>query len=314
MTSRPPRSSYPAANPMLQALFDSVDLDQEPPMPVFTEENAYDPPSDYERWLTAMIWQRPQEGLAKRVEFLATLPDFQRPDNTDILPPGAPDPEPPRHWLTTPVHFGSWPDGRYTRFTYGSGGEYTFTNLDRCMTLYGDLCQGLEPRRIIDFGTGFGTTATAFAKLYPEAEVIGIDLAPHFIRFARGLAERRGIPNLTFYRQHGAQTVFGDASADVVVEAYVLHEQPLEEARAILAEMHRVLRPGGRYICADVIHDDDPEAREARVQRGKGPEPFLAEYMKLDLGTSLPELFGGPVTRLYEPGWDCMVWTGIKHT
>jgi ubiquinone/menaquinone biosynthesis C-methylase UbiE len=142
--------------------------------------------------------------------------------------------------------------------------------------------------------------------------VIGVDLAPHFVRFANGWAKKLGLPNVTFYLQHAGETAFPDESFDIVNESYVLHEMPQPEANKIVHEMKRLLRHGGRASWVDVIYDDAEADRTARVQRAKGPEPFLGEYMKLNLESTVRASGFVNVGKLRDPEWDCMAITGQK--
>ncbi|MCL6647448.1 MAG: class I SAM-dependent methyltransferase [Chloroflexi bacterium] len=300
-------------DPRARAAMEQVPLDMVPPKPVITLENIFDPETDYEKWMMRLIWTDRERGQKVREEWIAGLPYFDGPaDNSDILPPGAPPPNVPLHWLRVPIHFTPLPDPRYTRSVYIAKNYFTFTRIEPAQELFARIYGGSRPRRILDFGTGLGTSAMALARLFPQAEVIGIDLAPHFVRFARKWAERERIPNVTFYLQHAGETVFADDSFDIVNESYVLHEMPQPEAAKIVHEMRRVLRPGGRASWVDVIYDDTEEERQARVQRARGPEPFLGEYMKLNVEQTVRASGFINVSKLRDPNWDCMVITAVK--
>jgi 2-polyprenyl-3-methyl-5-hydroxy-6-metoxy-1,4-benzoquinol methylase len=313
LQGKPNRASYAAVGEAVARALAEAPT-EEPPVPTITLENIWQPQTDYEKWLFAMAWKDPAVGLKKRAEFRETLPSFDGPaDGSDVLPPGAPPVNFPRHWLTTPIHFGSLTDTRSVRFSYAGGGNYTFNDLERTRAFFSTITAGLQPKRILDVGTGMGYSAFAYAELFPEAQVVAIDLAAHDIRFNRLHAARKGVTNIEFYLQHGGETVFEDASFDIVSEAYVLHEQPRPESHKILMEMKRLLRPGGLAVFADVIYDATEEAREFRVQRAKGPEPFLGEYMKLNLPALMRQEFTD-VQEYADPTWDCMVWTGRKPT
>jgi ubiquinone/menaquinone biosynthesis C-methylase UbiE len=294
-------------------MFESTDLEHEPPRPVITMENVYGPETEWEKWLYKLVWTDPARAMALRAEYADALPTFGgEPDDRDVLPPGAAPVEPPQHWLKTPIHFTPLADPRYTRMYHVSKRYYTFTDQAAIKALYGRLYAGEKPKHILDIGTGVGPGALALAQLFPEAEVIGVDLGAHFLRFARGMAERQGITNVRFYKQHAAQTVFEDESFDIVVLSYVLHEMPSWESAKIVNEMRRLLKPKGRITFADVIYDETEEGRNARVQRAKGPEPFMGEYMKFNLEQQIRAGGFVNVTRIQEPDWDCMVISAIK--
>lgn len=291
----------------------SVDLDTPPPKPVITVENVYDEETPYERWLMRMIWTDPRRAIPLFMDWVQGLPSFAGPgDDSDVLPPGAPPVERPEHWLRVPIHYTPLPDPRWVRVYYVGNNYFTFTRPERVISLFRRIYSADRPKRILDVGCGVGPSTIALAQLFPEAEVIGIDLGAHFIRFARGWAERLGVKNARFYVQHAAQTVFPDESFDVVNESYVLHEMPQPESQKILVEMKRLLRRGGRFSCVDVIYDETEEERQHRVKRSRGPEPFLGEYMKLNLEQHLRGLGFVNINRMNDPSWDCMVITGMK--
>jgi demethylmenaquinone methyltransferase/2-methoxy-6-polyprenyl-1,4-benzoquinol methylase len=98
--------------------------------------------------------------------------------------------------------------------------------------------------RVLDLATGTGDLA--FAAAAREAAVVGLDLAPRMIRLARAKPGAAGV-----------RFVIGDMSAlpvppssfDVVTTGYGLRNVP-DLDRAI-AEIARVLRPGGRFLSLD---------------------------------------------------------------
>ncbi|MCS7003520.1 MAG: hypothetical protein NZ518_11785, partial [Dehalococcoidia bacterium] len=63
----------------------------------------------------------------------------------------------------------------------------------------------------------------------------------------------------------------------------------------------------------DVIYDDTEEERNARAARGaRGPEPFLYDYMKLNIEQYLRLNGFVNLSTLRDPSWDCMAVTAIK--
>ncbi|GIW05966.1 MAG: hypothetical protein KatS3mg060_0771 [Dehalococcoidia bacterium] len=301
----------------------AVDLEHPPEKPVITHENVYSEETPYEQWLMRMVWTDARRAIPLLMEWVNGMPSFDGPaDDSDVLPPGAPPFERPMHWLKTPIHFTPLWDPKWVRTYYVGNNYFTFTQPERVKPLFERIYAHERPKRILDMGCGVGPSTIALAELFPDAEVIGIDLGSHFVRFARGWAARRGLKNIAFYAQHAGATSFPDNAFDIVNESYVLHEQPQPEAQKIVAEMKRLLRPGGRFSCIDVIYDETEEARQARVQRAKGPEPFLSEYMKLNLEQHLRGMGFVNINRIngwqqIAPGypggaWDCMVITGMK--
>ncbi len=106
-------------------------------------------------------------------------------------------------------------------------------------------------RRIVDFGCGVGRSTIVLKELYPDAEVIGLDLSEPELRYAHWEAERRGLA-IEFRQEDAAHTSFPDGSVDLVVAYVFHHEFPPEEMRQIIREAHRILRPGGVFVNGDV--------------------------------------------------------------
>ncbi|MCS6802177.1 MAG: class I SAM-dependent methyltransferase [Chloroflexota bacterium] len=276
------------------------------PTPI-TRETIYQEMTPFERWMFGLAHTDPKRAVEVLREWVEMCPAYDGPaDLSDVLPPGAPIPDFPAYWFT-PVHFqpGAHTNPRIPRLVYLARTRFTFTREEQIREHLARIHAGRALRRVLDIGTGTGTTAFAFAELWPEAEVIGIDLSAPYIRFARQWAADRGVRNVQFYLQNAQRTVFPDASFDVVHFTYVLHEMPAADARAILAEMFRLIRPGGALSAMEVLYDDTEEARAARAARGAaGPEPFLPEYMALDLERAIAAAGFRNVTRhaAYEDG------------
>jgi ubiquinone/menaquinone biosynthesis C-methylase UbiE len=103
--------------------------------------------------------------------------------------------------------------------------------------------------QVLDAGSGTGHTALAFAP--HVAEVVAIDLTEAMLAQGQRLAQESGISNIIF--QHGdvEQLPFAAASFDMVTSRYSAHHYP--RPQAALAELVRVLKPGGHFILVDVI-------------------------------------------------------------
>ncbi len=120
---------------------------------------------------------------------------------------------------------------------------------------------------ILDVGCGVGAIALDLATTTQPSLVMGVDPDVVQIELARATAERRAIANVSFEVGSAYEIPVPDASFDVVyANTVLLHVR--EPARA-LAEMRRVLRPGGVAAVSDddlstvVFSPDLPELRRA---------------------------------------------------
>jgi SAM-dependent methyltransferase len=107
------------------------------------------------------------------------------------------------------------------------------------------------PQRILELGCGVGTASQAIARAFPAAEYHAVDVAAGVLRLGHVLALERGLP-IHFYQRDAAHTGFEAASFDLVLSNIMFHETNSARLPQILRECHRVLRPGGVMLHADV--------------------------------------------------------------
>jgi ubiquinone/menaquinone biosynthesis C-methylase UbiE len=104
--------------------------------------------------------------------------------------------------------------------------------------------------RAVDSGAGTGALAFALAPLVRE--VVGVDLDEERLEAARRLAPA----NVTFVAGDAAALPFEFGSFDIAGSLRVLHHAKRPEL--VVAELARVIRPGGRILLADQIAPADP--------------------------------------------------------
>lgn len=110
-----------------------------------------------------------------------------------------------------------------------------------------DLAGDLAGRSVLDVGCGDGTLA--LAAWQRGAHVTGVDPDPRMLPAASNKARILGAP-VTFLEARGEQLPFPDRRFDVVLAVTVLCFVP--DAVALLREMRRVLRPGGRLVIGEL--------------------------------------------------------------
>jgi SAM-dependent methyltransferase len=135
------------------------------------------------------------------------------------------------------------------------------------------------PPEILEVGCGTGWFTRRVAEALPRSRVTGLDLDP--VRLAHAAAHN-GAPNLRYVPGDLAALPFADGTFDLVYTRFVLVH--LADPTAALREQARVVRPGGRLVAYDMVHDgiwfspDKPAfavlLRAAlAVMRGRGMEP-----------------------------------------
>ncbi len=108
----------------------------------------------------------------------------------------------------------------------------------------------LDPAdRVLDVGCGTGALLRELARSHPAALLAGVDPVPEMLAVAR-----RGLPSGVELLEGCAERLpFAEGRFDVVVSCNMFHY--LRQPAAALAEMARVLRPGGRLVITDWCDD-----------------------------------------------------------
>jgi SAM-dependent methyltransferase len=109
-----------------------------------------------------------------------------------------------------------------------------------------------KPKRILEIGATVGHSLLPIAAAYPDAEVIAVDVGAPVLRYALARAKSLGLDNVSVVQADATNLpMFADASFDWVQSTMFLHELSGPAMRAIFAETHRLLRPGGIMIHAE---------------------------------------------------------------
>ena len=105
---------------------------------------------------------------------------------------------------------------------------------------------------VLDIGCGAGVDSLVAGHLVgPGGTVVGLDVTPAMIERARAHQARLGLVNVTFQVGEAEALPFPDNDFDAVISNGVFN-LTLNKAKA-LEEAHRVLKPGGRFMGADMV-------------------------------------------------------------
>jgi 2-polyprenyl-3-methyl-5-hydroxy-6-metoxy-1,4-benzoquinol methylase len=166
---------------------------------------------------------------------------------------------------------------------------------------------GLKPTRILDMGCGAGMSTLPFAEAWPDADIHAIDLAAPMLRYAHGRAESLG-KKIHFAQANAAETTFESGSFDLIVSTIILHEMPQKVSRQVIAECHRLLKPGGVMVHNDMVGWPTDPFQEFMAEwnahhnnevfeRGSGTLDFAAACV--DAGFAADTVFLEPVSAAY---------------
>ncbi len=112
-----------------------------------------------------------------------------------------------------------------------------------------------EGERVLDLGSGGGIDVLLSARrVGPSGFVYGVDMTDEMLTLARANAARAGAANVEFLKGEIEALPLPDQAVDVVISNCVINLST--DKPAVLAEMFRVLVPGGRIGITDVVAED----------------------------------------------------------
>jgi arsenite methyltransferase len=119
---------------------------------------------------------------------------------------------------------------------------------------------------VLDLGSGGGIDVLLSAKrVGANGTVYGLDMTDEMLQLARANAEAAAAKNVEFLKGYIEDIPLPDRSVDVIISNCVINLS--SDKSRVFAEMHRVLRAGGRLGISDVVAADELTPEE-RAERG----------------------------------------------
>jgi ubiquinone/menaquinone biosynthesis C-methylase UbiE len=142
-----------------------------------------------------------------------------------------------------------------------------------------ELAPGL---RVLEIGCGTGNVTTRVKRAEPGADVIGTDPDP--LALARAQRKAQGLAGIRFERAYAQNLPFADGEFDRALSSMMLHHLDEDVKAGALAEVHRVLRPGGTLHIVDI--GGHTTAHHGLAARWMKDNPHAAG----NLGDAIPRL------------------------
>lgn len=146
------------------------------------------------------------------------------------------------------IHWGYWPDPAAAR---PDSVEDFKDAANRLSLELLDLAAITPGMRVLDAGCGFGGTLACLEERLPGLDLVGLNIDPRQLRRAAGLAAARPGRPPAFVTADACALPFADASFDRVLAVECIFHFP--SRAAFLAEVRRVLKPGGVLVLSDFV-------------------------------------------------------------
>jgi 2-polyprenyl-3-methyl-5-hydroxy-6-metoxy-1,4-benzoquinol methylase len=144
--------------------------------------------------------------------------------------------------------------GEYPRFhklmAEQSGAVFDLALVNVVLPLVDGLVERLNSGvEVADFGCGSGHAINVMARAFPASRFTGIDFSAEAIATGTTEAAQLGLTNASF-ESHDLSRLQKSAAYDVITAFDTIHDQA--QPAAVLANIHRALRPGGVLLMADI--------------------------------------------------------------
>lgn len=114
---------------------------------------------------------------------------------------------------------------------------------------------------VLDLGCGAGLDSILMAqRVGPRGHVYGVDLAPGMVATATRAVADAGLQNVSIVQGAAEQLPLSDESIDVAVVNGLFDLTP--DKHAVVSELARTVRSGGRLVGAEIVVTDDREPRD----------------------------------------------------
>ena len=144
-----------------------------------------------------------------------------------------------------------------------------------------------QPACILDLGCSVGHNILPLAQHFPKAQVIAVDVSEPMLRYAHARARSLDVHNIHFVQQNAESLELETDSFDLITTSMFLHELSMKSMPSILAETHRLLKPGGLVVHLEQPRYTDEMPLFEQFMRDwdafNNNEPFWSRMHELDV-------------------------------
>ena len=137
----------------------------------------------------------------------------------------------------------------------------------------GELIRRLELKdeyTVMELGPGAGYFSPHFATQLPNGKLVLADIQTEMLDYAKKRMDRRGLKNIEYYHCNGTSFDISDQTFDRIFMVTVIGE--VENKEAYMAELFRMMKPGGILSVSELAGDPDKmtitEVRELAEEQG----------------------------------------------
>ncbi|MGK7869427.1 class I SAM-dependent methyltransferase [Falsiroseomonas sp. E2-1-a20] len=146
------------------------------------------------------------------------------------------------------IHWGYWPEPALARPDSAEDYAAAAERLSLELLALAGIAPGM---RVLDAGCGFGGTLACLEERMHPLDLVGLNIDPRQLARAAGLVHPRPGTTIAFTAGDACTLPFADASFDRVLAVECIFHFP--SRAAFLAEVRRVLRPGGVLVLSDFV-------------------------------------------------------------
>ncbi|MCA8900042.1 MAG: class I SAM-dependent methyltransferase [Hyphomonas sp.] len=135
---------------------------------------------------------------------------------------------------------------------------------------------------LLDVACGNGRFLEQVMGVWPRLKAAGLDLSPNYAEAARARLARW--PQVEVIEEAAESMPLAEGRVDIAVSIFLFHELPRQVRPAVLAEIVRILKPGGLFVFADSVQFGDYPGLDGMLEYFPHGfhEPYYEDYLAWD--------------------------------